>query len=201
MTDNKKISRFALPQSSKKIVVRQCLPPAGPTTFLHPPTRQKHARLSSPEQHPPERASMSIHQRLAVCQTCLKSSSSFTKKLRYASTLLGRTHPRSPQPSQPSQPSQLWWCMAWSQAWRRAREQRVQPRGVPHLQPASASLSAAAGEHLPPLPSPPQPLALHLVCVCPRDAGGGGADTSEAAWPAKATLQQRRGCRCAPIPA
>ena len=91
--------------------------------------------------------------------------------------------------------------MAWSQAWRRAREQRVQPRGVSHLQPASASLSAATGEHLPPLPSPPQPLALHPVCVCPRDAGGGGADASEAAWPAKATLQQRRGCRCAPIPA
>ena len=68
------------------------------------------------------------------------------------------------------------------------------------MQPASASLSAATGEHLPPLPSPPQPLALHPVCVCPRDAGGGGADASEAAWPAKATLQQRRGCRCAPIP-
>ena len=97
---------------------------------------------------------------LAVCQTCLKSASSFTKKLRCAN-LLGRTSP--------SQPSQLSWCVAWWQAWRRAWKKRVQPRGVPHLQPASASHSAAAGAHAASgAAADPPATSCAAPCVCAR---------------------------------
>ena len=125
-----------------------------------PPTHGRARTPGGAGQHLSEQASMSIHQRLAVCQTCLKSASSFTKKLRCAN-LLGRTSP--------SQPSQLSWCVAWWQAWRRAWKKRVQPRGVPHLQPASASHSAAAGAHAASgAAADPPATSCAAPCVCAR---------------------------------
>ena len=137
-------------------------------SLIHSPNgvggRQPRVQRSRPRTvglaHLSEQASMSIHQRLAVCQTCLKSASSFTKKLRCAN-LLGRTSP--------SQPSQLSWCVAWWQAWRRAWKKRVQPRGVPHLQPASASHSAAAGAHAASgAAADPPATSCAAPCVCAR---------------------------------